>query len=155
MKKKIIIFSSILVLIDQLIKFIVKSNIVLNTENYLIPKFLYLTNVKNTGGAFSILNDNPILLGVVGICALVFIYYYLKDKNISLIESIVYSLLIGGIIGNIIDRVILNYVVDYIGVMIFSYSFPVFNFADICIVISIFILIILEFRGDNNESRSN
>ena len=155
MKKKIIIFSSILVLLDQLIKFIVKSNIVLNTENYLIPKFLYLTNVKNTGGAFSILNDNPILLGVVGICALVFIYYYLKDKNISLIESIVYSLLIGGIIGNIIDRVILNYVVDYIGVMIFNYSFPIFNFADICIVISIFILIILEFRGDNDESRSN
>jgi len=155
MKKKIIIFSSILVLLDQLIKFIVKSNIVLNTENYLIPKFLYLTNVKNTGGAFSILNDNPILLGVVGICALVFIYYYLKDKKISLIESIVYSLLIGGIIGNIIDRVILNYVVDYIGVMIFNYSFPIFNFADICIVISIFILIILEFRGDVNESRSN
>ena len=155
MKKKIIIFSSILVLLDQLIKFIVKSNIVLNTENYLIPKFLYLTNVKNTGGAFSILNDNPILLGVVGICALVFINYYLKNKNISFIEVIVYSLLIGGIIGNIIDRVILNYVVDYIGVMIFNYSFPVFNFADICIVISIFILIILEFRGDKDESRSN
>jgi len=155
MKKKIIVFSSILILIDQLIKFIVKSNISLNTENYLIPKFLYFTNVKNTGGAFSILNNNPILLGVIGICVLILIYYYLKDKKITFLETIVYSLLIGGIIGNIIDRIILNYVVDYIGVMIFSYSFPVFNFADICIVISIFILIILEFRGDNNESRSN
>ena len=155
MKKKIIVFSSILLLIDQLIKFIVKNNITLNTENYLIPKFLYLTNVKNTGGAFSILNNNPILLGVIGICVLIFIYYYLKNKTITFLESIVYSLLIGGIIGNIIDRIILNYVVDYIGVMIFSYSFPVFNFADICIVISIFILIVLEFRGDKDGTSCN
>ena len=155
MKKKIIIFSSILVLIDQLIKFVVKNNITINTENYLIPKFLYLTNVKNTGGAFSLFSDYPIVLGLIGICFLIFVYYYLKKKKTSFIEDIVYSLLIGGIIGNVIDRVILNYVVDYIGIMIGNYSFPVFNFADICIVISIFMLIILEIRGDSNGNRSN
>ena len=50
-------------------------------------------------------------------------------------------ILIGGIIGNLIDRIFLGYVIDFIGFNIFSYSFPIFNIADIFIVVgAIFIL---------------
>lgn len=64
--------------------------------------------------------------------------------------QIIYGILLGGIIGNLIDRIIYGYVIDYLNFNIFGYNFPVFNFADICIVISIFIIIIEILKGDKN-----
>ena len=66
-----------------------------------------------------------------------------------------YGVLVGGIIGNLIDRIIFNSVTDYIGLVFGTYYYPVFNFADIGIVLSIIVLIILEFRGEKNGNRSN
>ena len=56
--------------------------------------------------------------------------------------------LTGGAIGNLIDRMFRGYVVDYLDVTFGRfYDFPVFNFADICIVIStILIAIWVIFR---------
>lgn len=154
MKKRLLIISSIFIILDQLIKIIVRSNIILGKEKYIIPNFFYLTNVKNTGGAFSILSNNSIMLAVIGILAICFIYYFIKDKKMALIEEISYSLLIGGIIGNIIDRIVFNSVTDYIGLVFGKFYYPIFNLADIGIVVSIIILIILEFWSDKNGSSS-
>ena len=67
MKKKLITISSIFVVLDQLLKIIVRNNIILGKEIFIIPNFFYLTNVENTGGAFSILESNTILLASIGI----------------------------------------------------------------------------------------
>ena len=155
MKKKMLMISSIFIIIDQLIKLVIRASIILEKEIFIIPKFFYITNVNNTGGAFSILSDNTYLLILVGIIAILFIYYFLKNKTLSRIEEVSYSLLIGGIIGNLIDRIIFNNVTDYIGLVFGSYYYPVFNLADIGIVVSIIILIILEFRGEKDGIRSN
>ena len=50
-------------------------------------------------------------------------------------------MLIGGILGNLIDRIRLGYVIDYLDFNFGSYNFPVFNLADIFIVISIILLV--------------
>jgi len=53
-----------------------------------------------------------------------------------------FSLILAGGIGNLIDRIFRGYVIDYIDISkIFSY--PVFNFADICIVIGVILVIII------------
>lgn len=151
MKKKIIIASSIFILLDQIIKLLVKSNLSYQLEYFIIPKFLYLTYTKNTGGAFSILENNPIILALIGIIFLVFLIKYLsKKKNISTLEYISYSILIGGIIGNFIDRIIYGYVIDYIGIIPFGYYYPIFNLADIGIVLGVIIMIYIEFRGEKH-----
>ncbi len=155
MNKKILIISSIFALLDQVIKIIVRSSITISKEIFIIPNFFYLTNVNNTGGAFSIFSNNTILLALIGVIALCVIYYFIKNKKLSLIEKISYGLLIGGIIGNLIDRIIFEYVTDYIGLVFGSYYYPVFNLADIGIVISIIILVFLEFRGEKYGNRSN
>ena len=57
MKKLIIILSLLLVIIDQIIKYIVISNFNLLDSINIIPNFLNITYVTNSGGAFSILSD--------------------------------------------------------------------------------------------------
>ena len=59
-------------------------------------------------------------------------------------------MLFSGIIGNIIDRVFYGYVIDYLGFIIFKHNMPIFNFADILIVVGAFLFIV----GDKNENNS-
>ena len=149
MKKKLGIFSIIFVIIDQVIKIIIKNNIKLNTDIKVIDNFFYLSHVHNDGAAFSMFSGNIIFLIIITIIALVAIYMiFIKDKKLSNLYIILIGMLIGGILGNFIDRIIYNYVIDYLSFIIFGYYFPVFNFADICIVISIISIVILEFKED-------
>lgn len=155
MKKKILVLSGIFLLIDQILKILVRNSLKVGIEKYIIPKFFYLTYAKNTGGAFSLFENNPILLAVIGVIALIFLFrYILSDAELDKLEIVCYSMLIGGIIGNLLDRIIFNYVTDYIGLVFGSYYYPVFNFADMLIVISIGLLFIKEVRGDKHGTNS-
>ena len=150
MKKKILVLSGIFLLIDQILKILVRNSLKVGIEKYIIPKFFYLTYAKNTGGAFSLFENNPILLAVIGVIALIFLFrYMLSDAELDKLEIVCYSMLTGGIIG-----IIFNYVTDYIGLVFGSYYYPVFNFADMLIVISIGLLFIKEVRGDKHGTNS-
>ena len=125
-------------------------------EIILVPKFMYITYLKNTGGAFSILDNNIYFLIIIGMLALGgLIFYLLKKDNFRKLEVISYGILFGGILGNFIDRIIYGGVIDYIGLIFGSYYFPVFNFADICIVIGIIMLVIDELVGEKYGIRSS
>ena len=144
--KRIISYSFILVLIDQIIKVVVsnmKNNIVI------IKNFFSLTYVENTGAAFSILESKRIFLIIIAIGALYLIYKFLiKDKKLKKIEILTYSLLIGGIVGNLIDRIIYGYVIDYLEFILFNHYMPIFNFADICIVIGTILFLFETIKED-------
>ena len=149
MQKKLCGLSIIFVVIDQILKLIVSSNIKLNTEIDIIKNIFYITNVHNDGAAFSILSGNIIFLILITLISLVVIYlFFIKDKKLNNIEIVLNSMLIGGILGNFIDRIIYRYVIDYIGVMIIDYPFPIFNFADICIVLSVIGMCIYGIKED-------
>ena len=147
--KKLGIFTLIFIICDQLIKILI-TNILIEYQYIDVIKNIFtITHVHNTGAAFSILSNNVLLLISISLIALVFIYYYiLKNIKYSKLDIIIYSLLIGGIFGNLIDRVVHGYVIDYLSVKIFNYNFPVFNLADIGIVISVFLLFIKTFKED-------
>lgn len=149
--KRVVIFSLIIFIIDQLVKLAIGFGIDLNTSFVVIKNFFNLSNVHNYGAAFSILYGNRIFLIIVSIFALVFVYYFmLKNKELSKLDIAIYSLLIGGILGNMFDRIVYGYVVDFFDFHIFGYDFPVFNIADICIVISVFLILCDTIRGYNN-----
>lgn len=145
--KKITIYSLLLVILDQIIKYIVKININEFESIEIIKNLLNLTYVKNYGAAFSILSGNIILLILIAVVTLFIIYkYFIYGKKHSKLETLTYSLFVGGLLGNLIDRIIHNYVIDYIDVNIFN--FPIFNLADTFIVISVIIIIILELKEE-------
>ena len=153
--RKIVLISSILFILDQITKLIVGFCIDLNTSVTVIKNFFYISNVHNYGAAFSVLYGNTIFLIIISLVALFLIYHFMiKDKNLKKFDIIIYSLLIGGIFGKLFDRVIYGYVVDFLDFNIFGYGFPVFNIADVCIVISVILLIIDSFRGGKNEIHS-
>lgn len=147
--KKIAFLSGLVILIDQIIKVLVTNNITYLKSITIIPDFFYLTHVHNEGAAWSMFSGNTIFLILIAVMVLFFIYYFLlRGKKFDMKDTIIYSLLIGGIIGNLIDRIIFKYVIDYLDFIFGSYSFPVFNFADICIVLSVIILLFYSFKEE-------
>lgn len=155
--KKIFNISTIIVIIDQIIKFLITANFNVDEGVLLIPGFFSIVRVHNTGAAWSIMSENTLILILLSLVALVAIYFFfIKNNKLGKIESITIGVLIGGILGNLIDRVFRGYVVDYLFFQIFEYNFPVFNFADICIVISAIVLLFLQLRGSReNENNKN
>lgn len=143
------VFSFIVILVDQLSKIVISSKVALGSSFPIVKGFWYITNVHNTGAAFSILEGNKLLFIAVGIIAItLIILYYNSIQDKIEYDVIVHSLLIGGIIGNMLDRIIHGYVIDFLSFNIFGYNFPVFNLADSFIVIAIILLIARVIKED-------
>lgn len=135
-----------IVLFDQITKYLAVKNIVLNGNYKFFNGLLELKYVKNYGAAFGILQGKKwifIVITIVVIC--VFMIYLVKyNSETNLLKKTALSFLIGGAIGNFIDRIRLGYVVDFIQIdLIKSINFPVFNIADIFIVIGTILLMII------------
>lgn len=152
-KKKIIfIMFFVLLFIDQIIKILISNNMSLYDNIVVIPNFFSIYYLKNNGAAFSMLEGNSLFLVLIGIMFLIILFKNVKDiSNISNIGVISYSMLFSGILGNIIDRCIYSGVIDYLSFNIFNYSFPVFNFADIMIVIGVLLFVIDTFRCERSK----
>lgn len=152
--KRIMLFSMIIFIIDQIVKLFVGFSLELNTSITIFNNFFYISNVHNYGAAFSILYGNRIFLVIVSVITLVLVYYFLlKNKKFSWFNIIFYSLLIGGILGNLFDRIVYGYVVDYLDFYFFGYNFPIFNVADMCIVVAVILAMIDIIRSENDEVR--
>ena len=141
--KNVYLVSLVLIIIDQFIKAVVSYKMHLYDSYTLIRDFLDINLVHNTGAAFSLLQGGRVFLVMVAVLvvALVTVYIY-SSEYVDDGKIFIYGLLLGGIIGNLIDRIVRGYVVDYISFTIFNYKFPVFNFADICIVFAVILVVV-------------
>lgn len=149
--KKVTILGIFILVLDQIIKQIIAITIPLDRSVSVIGDFFKLTYVRNYGAAWSVLSGNRFFLIIVALASLFFLYYFLHNCILNRSESIIYGCLLGGILGNLYDRIVYGYVIDYLEFTFFDYHYPIFNFADICIVISVFCLIILIWKGDVNH----
>lgn len=124
----------------------------------LIPGIFELTYVENRGAAFGMMQGGRwlfVAFTAVVMLALLWLLLFGKFRthrlfNISLI------LVVAGGIGNLIDRVAQGFVVDMIHIFweAIGFDFPVFNFADCCVVIgSVMLLIFFFFFYDENPSK--
>lgn len=156
LKKKIIVLTIILILLDQITKLLVTLNINLNTGISLIPSFFSLVYVQNTGAAWGMFSSGTIILALLSVIFLAFFVKYIIDrKDMDNFEVVISSMLIGGIVGNLIDRLVRGYVVDFFSFKIFSYNFPIFNVADCFIVISIILLLFKIYFLDKKKKVVN
>ena len=133
-----ILISILIILSDQLTKYIINLNHTSLINNDLI--FFSIDYVKNYGAAFNILSGSRIFLSTVStIITLYLIYFILCKKNISNLNLLSYSFILAGTVGNGIDRIIKGYVIDFINLNFID--FPVFNIADISINVGLILII--------------
>ncbi len=142
----IFILSFAIVLLDQLSKNAAIKYLKGAGSHIIIPNFFRLTYVENFGAAFGILQNKKIFFIIIT-CVVVISLSFFLIKNyykINIFMRLGLGMLLGGTIGNFIDRVRFGYVVDFFSFRLFNiYEFPVFNIADIAIVIGTFIILIL------------
>lgn len=114
----------------------------------LLGPWLRLTYTENTGAAFSIGTGYTWIFSIFAVIVAVVILRTARGLG-SIGWSVALGGLLGGLLGNLIDRITrppgpgLGSVVDFIAFP----NFPVFNVADMCIVGSAILMVLLSLRG--------
>lgn len=151
-----VIIAAVLVIVDQITKNIALTNLKPIENTTFIKGFMDFTFVENRGAAFGILNGKTwlLLLLAVVICIILIIimkklphtkdYGYLKTS---------FVLILAGAVGNMIDRVVRGYVVDFFE---FTFiKFPVFNMADIYVVVGTIAMAFIVLFVIKDEKQGN
>lgn len=142
-----------IILLDQIVKKIVVSNMYLGESIPLLEDFFHITYIHNKGAAFSLWEQQWVLLiafpAIVMIVGLVCLF--IKRKTWDKLYLLSIAMICGGGLGNLIDRITHGYVVDMFDFRVF----PVFNIADIFICVGCGLMLIyvifLERKNSDNE----
>jgi signal peptidase II len=149
----------VIVTIDQATKAMVRASVPLHESVTVIPGFIDITHVLNSGAAFGILNsaDFPfktVAIAVIAMAALIGVGMYAASiSHHQLIARVGLALIIGGAAGNLIDRVLAGSVVDFVDVYWRTHHFWAFNVADSAISVGVAIMI-LDMLGVGSRSAS-
>jgi signal peptidase II len=143
---------ALVVVLDQVVKALVRPKLDLYESITVIPEFFSLTRVHNTGAAFGLMNaiDFPFkaaILALLQTAALVGLTVYVAllapEQRLTRLGL---SFVIGGAIGNLIDRILFGYVLDFFDFYRGGWHFWAFNVADAAINIGV-ALMILDMLG--------
>lgn len=122
----------------------------------LVGPYLVVSYIQNRGAAFGMFANTTLLVLLIAVAIIVVGYLYVRMLNSGpLFYKFVFGLIIGGAFGNLIDRARHSgYVVDFISFRIpeINYYFAVFNIADACISVGVFLLFILVLLGGFRQS---
>ena len=141
---KNILFTVVLIFTDRLSKILAAKYLADGTVMTVIPYFLGLRYLENTGMAFSMLSGKTVFLAVITAVALIIMAYFLFVKNYGeKFERFCFMLIFAGGIGNLIDRVFQGYVIDYFEFLFMD--FAIFNVADVYVCVGVGLYAIYTF----------
>lgn len=135
--------------IDRVSKFLVTENLTLHQPVQVLGDFLQFFYVENPGAAFSLGSGSTWIFAIIASAVAVFIVFFARRIH-SVGWAVLFGLLLGGNLGNLTDRLTrepgfgIGHVVDFIRVDPFP---AIFNVADIAIVSSMGLFILLTLRG--------
>ncbi len=135
---------------DRLSKHFIAASMRLGQSIPVIENIFHITFKTNDGAAFSILSGKvPFLIITTLLIIGALVAFIIVKKPKSKIFGIAVSLIISGALGNLVDRVALGHVVDFLDARFID--FPIFNVADICVVIGAALFCIYVFRSTDFE----
>ena len=138
--------TAFVIVVDQVTKFYIGKSFRLEEMLTIIPNFLDIHYIINTGAAFGIMSrlpngmKIPFLIGVSIMAMLLILYLLLKAKRDKMLYIISLSLVFAGAVGNLIDRIMIGGVRGFISMHIYRLHWPVFNVADSAISVGIVFL---------------
>lgn len=150
------------VIADQIVKAMIRGRLALHDSLELLPGWLSLTRVHNTGAAFGMLNaaDFPFK----GLVVLLFAAAALGGvawfaSGIPLRDRVArtgVAAVLGGAVGNLIDRATYGYVLDFVDASWRGWHFWAFNVADAAITVGVIFLLLDALRAQpDQESRAS
>lgn len=122
----------VLLIVDQITKILIDAKLDPGGNIPLLENLIEITYVRNKGAALGLLAGHRFILLFIQIAVIIFlliIYRRFLPHNRK--TNVFLTLIFAGAAGNIIDRIRLGYVIDFIDLQVW----PVFNFADISIVV--------------------
>ncbi len=149
-------YAVVLILIDQISKYIVRIAFADGSDFALIPGVFRFVLHKNDGAVWGFLSGtkNSVLYLTIAtfiiLALIIFIYFRIPDTKKYSALLLIITFIFAGAIGNLIDRICLNYVTDFLYVELIN--FPVFNIADCYVTVSVFVLsYLIIFKYDDND----
>ena len=143
----------VLTLLDQGSKYLVLTGLKDSPDIILIPGVLQLRYLENRGMAFGLFEGKIpvfVILCLLFFCVFIYVYARIPRTSYYLPLAATSLVMVSGALGNFIDRVFRGYVVDFIYFSLID--FPVFNMADIYVVCSGILLVILVcFKYKNDD----
>ena len=140
--------------VDQLTKVAIIRDIPLGGQVVIVPGFLHLVHLRNTGAAWSLFEGYTgvlSLLSIVVVGAILLRFRALAEGSRA--RAICLSLLLGGVLGNLVDRVFRGEVVDFVLFFYRSWRWPAFNVADTAISCSVAVFVLLSMlRSEASQS---
>jgi signal peptidase II len=135
--------------IDQVSKLLVVENLTEREPVAILGELVQFTFVRNPGAAFSLFSGTTWIFAIIATAVTIFIVIF-AHRIRSLAWAVLFGLLLGGNLGNLTDRLFrepgfgVGHVIDFIQI----YWFPaIFNVADMAIVASMGVFIVLTIRG--------
>lgn len=142
----------LIVLIDQVTKYLVVKYMDLGQSIPLWTDVFHLTSHRNLGAAFGILQNQRLFFIIITIIVVIGILITLaRLKGKQPLTSLALSLILGGAVGNFIDRATTGEVVDFLDFTLIN--FPIFNVADSAITVGV-ILMLLDVLLDSRKAPS-
>jgi signal peptidase II len=143
------ILALIIIIIDQVTKWLIVKSMQLGESITVIDDFLYITSHRNRGAAWGILQGQMWFFYIITVIVIIGIIVYIqKFAKGKILLGISLGLMLGGAIGNFIDRVYRKEVVDFVDSYIFGYDFPIFNVADSALVVGVGLLLLQMLREE-------
>ena len=148
----------VIVALDQLTKWLVRVRVPLYSSVEVIPNFLDITHVRNTGTAFGFLDSvnfpgKTLAIGIVAMCALIAVALYAGTMaSQQIMARVGMAFIIGGAAGNLIDRLLVGSVVDFVDAYWGGFHFWAFNVADSAISIGVALMILDMIRTGTHAS---
>src|SRR5699024_6325110 len=144
-----LVLTIILVIVDQITKYITVQNIALFEVKEVIPNFLSFTYIQNSGAAWSLLEGKMWFFYIITLIVIGFLLYYLsKEERENKTFGFILSVILAWTIGNFIYRILFQYVVDMIKLEFVN--FPIFNVADMLLTIGVAALFFYTIYEEKN-----
>lgn len=139
-----VIVAALLIGVDQFTKYLALMQLKPVGSVTFVEGFMDFTFVENRGVAFGMFSGQKwFILLLTGIIVAVMIYYFVRLPHSRQYQWVrgAMVLVLAGAVGNMIDRIFRGYVVDFFEFTFFDW--PVFNVADIYVVVGVILLAIL------------
>ena len=155
------LFAGGVVLVDQATKWLITHSIELHDSIPVVDSLFHITYVRNRGGAFSVLADQPdilrlpffVVVSVIAFSALVYFLRTVSDRQRLLLFAL--AGILGGAIGNFIDRISAGTVVDFLDFHWRGYYWPAFNVADCFISVGTVIVLLYSLFAKEELGTEN